>query len=86
MQRLAALRLKYPTLGRDKLQVVYKDEYDQDINYWRVRRIACGFKLYAKRAVKTPRERAQNIVLAKKRIANLKKEPFYWFSFGIRRH
>ncbi len=78
-KRLVNLRLKYPTLGRDKLQVVYREEYNLDISYWSTRRIIADYKLYAKRAVKTKRERAQHIVLSKKRISELKKEPFSGF-------
>lgn len=79
IQRTIALRLKYPTLGRDKLQVLYREEYYQDINNWHLRRIIKDFNLYAQRAVKTKRQQAQGRVWQKKRITDLKLEPFAGF-------
>jgi transposase len=79
IQKVIALRLKYPTLGRDKLQVVYPEEYGKDINPWHLRRVIHDFKLFAQRAVKTKREKAQSHVIKKKRLTELKKEPFSGF-------
>ena len=79
IQKTIALRLKYPTLGREKLQVLYREEYRQDINNWHLRRIIRDFKLYAKRAVKTRRQSVQGRVWKKKRITDLKLEPFAGF-------
>ena len=79
IQKVIALRLKYPTLGRDKLQVIYPEEYAQDINPWHLRQIIGDFKLYAKRAVKTKREKAQSHIIKKKRITELRIEPFGGF-------
>lgn len=79
IQKVIALRLKYPTLGRDKLQVLYIEEYNQGINYWHLRRIIRDFKLYAQRAVKTRRQQVQGRVLKKKRITDPKLEPFIGF-------
>jgi len=79
IQKVIALRAMYPTLGRDKLQVVYEEEYRQKINPWHLRRIVHDFKLYAQRAVKNKRERLQNRILKKKRLTELRKEPFSGF-------
>jgi len=79
VQKIIALRLKYPTLGRDKLHAIFEEEFNQSIKYWTVRRVVHDFKLFAKRAVRDRRYKAQERVLAKKRITELKKEPFSGF-------
>lgn len=79
VQNVIVLRLKYPTLGRDKLPCLYQEEFRISIKYWSMRRIIHDFKLFAKRAVKDKRQKAQGKVLAKKRITELKKKPFSGF-------
>lgn len=79
IQKTIALRLKYPTLGRLKLQILYREEYGHDINDWHLRRIIHDFKLFAERAVKTKREKAQSRIVKKKRITELTKEAFGGF-------
>lgn len=79
VQRVIALRLKYPTLGRDKLPCLYQEEFKISIKYWSMRRIVHDFKLFAKRAVKDKRRKVQGRVLAKKRITELRKKPFSGF-------
>jgi len=81
IQRVIDLRSKYPTLGRDKLQVLYQEEYKEVINYWHLRRIVHDFKLFAQRAVKLKNKRqyAQGRVIKKKRVSELKLEPFAGF-------
>lgn len=81
IQKTIALRLKYPTLGRLKLRVLYLEEYGKDINDWHLRRIIHDFKLFAQRAVKykTQRQLVQGRVWQKKRITDLKLEPFAGF-------
>lgn len=79
VQKVIALRLKYPTLGRDKLYTIYEEEFGEKIKYWSVRRIICDFKLYAERACKTNRQTVQERIIKKKRITELKKKPFSGF-------
>jgi len=79
VQRIIALRLKYPTLGRDKLVPVYLDEYFEEIKPWSARRITHDFKLFALRAIKNNRQKAQSHVIARKRITELEKKPFTGF-------
>lgn len=85
IQRTIALRLKYPTLGRLKLRVLYREEYHQDIPDWHLRRIIHDFKLFAERAVKIKNQRQlfQGRVWKKKRITDLKKEPFAGFLLEV---
>ena len=63
VQKTIALRQKYPTLGRLKLQVLYREEYGLDIQDWHLRRIIHDFKLFAERAVKTKRQKAQSHII-----------------------
>ena len=81
VQKTIALRLIYPTLGRLKLQVLYREEYGQDIHDWHLRRIIHDFKLFAQRAVKikTKRQQVQGQAWKKKRITDLRQEPFSGF-------
>lgn len=66
-------------MGRDKLHKVYSEEYQEEIKYWSVRRIIADYKLYAQRAIKNKRQKAQDRILKKKRITELKKKPFIGF-------
>jgi transposase InsO family protein len=79
IQKTIALRQKYPTLGRLKLQILYREEYGVSIHDWHLRRIIHDFKLFAERAVKTKRRKVQGRIWKKRRISDLKKEPFSGF-------
>ena len=85
IQKVIALRLKYPTLGRDKLEIVYLEEYGEGIKHWHLRRIVHDFKLFAQRAVKLKNKRqyAQGRIVRKKRITDLKLEHFSGFLFEL---
>lgn len=85
IQKTIALRQKYPTLGRLKLQVLYREEYGADINDWHLRRIIHDFKLFAERAIKlkSRRQSAQERIIKKKRITELKLEPFSGFLIEV---
>ena len=94
--RAIELRRNYPTAGRDKLVVLYHDDYADEIKPWSMRRIIHDRKLYAKRAVKTKREKAQGKVVCKKRITELALRPqtgfllecdsIVFYDFGTKRY
>ena len=94
--RVIKLRQKYPTAGRDKLVVLYHDDYSEDIKPWSMRRIIHDRQLFAKRAVKTKRQRVQERVLRKKRITDLALQPqtgfmiecdtIVFYDFGLKRY
>lgn len=77
--RVRQLRKLYPTAGREKLVVLYREDYGQQIKFWHMRRIIADYKLYAKRAIKTKRQSAQPRIVARKRITDLIKEPITGF-------
>jgi transposase InsO family protein len=79
VQRMIALHLLYPTLGREKLAVIYEEEYQEKISSWTARRIIQDFKLYAKRAVKSSYSKGRAKGEKKKRITDLKRKPFNGF-------
>lgn len=79
VERVINLQLKYPVLGREKLAVFYKEEYKCEISNWSMRRIVHDFKLFAKRAVRDKRHKLQPRIIRKKRITELKREPFTGF-------
>jgi transposase InsO family protein len=82
-RRVLELRRKYPTAGRDKLVVLYLEDYGEAIKPWSMRRIVHDRKLYAKRAVKNKRQRVQSKVVRKKRITELQKKPFPGFLIEV---
>lgn len=77
--RMQDLRIKYPTLGRDKLIPIYKEDYGEEIKPQAAKRIVADYKLYAKRAVKVKRKGAWDSGQKKKRITELAKKPFAGF-------
>jgi len=94
--RVIELRKNYPTAGRDKLVVLYADDYPDTIKPWSMRRIIHDRHLYAKRAVKTNREKAQKKVVQKKRLTELALKPktgflvecdtIVFYDFGLKRY
>lgn len=79
VQRVIELRLKYPTLGRDKIHRVYQEEYGLNIAYWSVRKVIHDFKLYAQIATKANGQSFRAKGLIKKRITDLRKRSFSGF-------
>lgn len=94
--RTIELRRNYPTAGRDKMVVLYQDDYGEGIKTWSMRRIIHDRKLFAERAVKNKRQRVQERVLRKKRITDLALKPQTGFmiecdtvvfhDFGLKRY
>lgn len=78
-ERVRELRSRYSTAGRDKLQVLYQEDYGEPIGYWHMRRIVHDRGLYAERAVRTKRQAAQRTVIKHKRITELIKQPIQGF-------
>lgn len=80
-QRVMTLRGRYPTAGRDKLVVLYEEDFDEPVRPWVVRRVVRDRHLYAARALRrlTPRKRAQGRVLRKKRVTELLRQPHFGF-------
>jgi len=76
--RMQEMRLKYPTLGRDKLVVIYLEDYGIPIKPQAAKRIVTDYRLYAQRAVKAKRT-ARLKGIRKKRITELQRKPFNGF-------
>lgn len=74
-QRVRQLRQRYPTAGREKLVVLYLEDYGEPIKPWTVRRIVHNKQLFAKRAIHKKRANGRKAGQKKKRITELLKEP-----------
>jgi hypothetical protein len=83
--RIQELRRIYPTLGRDKLAVLYAEQYGSSIKPWSLRRIIHDYQLFAERAVRTKRTHGNGkpAGLRKKRIFDLQKQPFPGFLLEV---
>jgi transposase InsO family protein len=81
--RVQELRAKYPTLGRDKLALLYAEEYRVPVKVWSLRRIIHDYQLEAERAVRSKRKRAQARGIRKKRVTELERQPFPGFLLEI---
>jgi transposase InsO family protein len=85
VSRVRQLRELYPTLGRDKLAILYQDHYGTTIKIWSLRRIIHDYQLEAQRAVRTRRRNgnAKPGGLRKKRVTELAKQPFPGFLLEV---
>ena len=81
--RLRELRRLYPTLGREKLAVLYTELHGQAIKPWSLRRIICDYQLHATRAVRVRRPWGQRQGFVKRRVTELAKQPFPGFLLEV---
>lgn len=73
--RVLALRRKYIRYGKEKLKVLYQQEYQQKISSWKVQRVIERHNIYYS-PLKTERMRKKRRASEpKRRITELKKEP-----------
>jgi transposase InsO family protein len=73
--RVLKLRRQYIRYGKEKLKVLYQQQYHQPISSWKIQRVIQKHGLYYSplKAERTRSRRAQS--LPKRRITELKKEP-----------
>jgi transposase InsO family protein len=78
-QRIIQLRKKHIRWGKEKLAVVYEEEFKEKISAWKIQKVIEGWKLYyhpeKARKNQLKRKRAKK----KKRITELKLDKKYWF-------
>jgi transposase InsO family protein len=74
VQEVQQLRRLYPTLGRAKLAILYREHHNKDIPDWYLRRIICDYRLYATRAVKNNYRRGRVRGRPKKRLSELTRK------------
>lgn len=78
-QRIIKIRKEHIRWGKEKLAVIYQDEYQEKISAWKIQKVIELYKLYyhpekvRKNGLK--RRRAKK----KKRITELKLDKLYWF-------
>ena len=78
-QRIIQLRKKHIRWGKEKLAVVYQDEYQEKISAWKIQKVIENWKLYyhpeKARKNRLKRKKAKK----KKRITELNLDKLYWF-------
>ena len=77
--RLERLHAEHPTLGREKLRVLYAEAHVQPISSWHARCIMRDYDLFAVRAVKNRLQKARRKSERKKRLTELERKPFTGF-------
>src|SRR3989344_7519533 len=73
--RVLALRRKYIRYGKEKLKILYQQEYHQPISSWRVQRVIEKHNLYYSPLKAERTRKLRSRAFPKKRITELKKEP-----------
>lgn len=78
-QRIIKIRKEHIRWGKEKLAVIYKEEFGEKISAWKIQKVIEGWKLYyhPQKALKIrlKKKRAKK----KKRITELKLDKLYWF-------
>lgn len=84
-ERIKQLRKTYLHYGKQKLKVLYRKIYQEEISCWKIERVIRRYKLYPDkiRAEKIARKQAKARERPKKRIQKLKKEKRIWFLFHL---
>lgn len=82
-RRIAALRVKYIRYGKEKLKVVYRNVYGQEISSWKIQRVIQKHRLYyhpkQNARLQSKKHRYQSL----KRIQELTREPRSGFLIAL---
>ena len=80
-ERIKRLRRRYMYYGKNKLKVLYRKGYNEEISTWKIERVIREYKLYPDKIkqAKTARKQARARQNPKRRIQQLKKEEKLWF-------
>jgi transposase InsO family protein len=74
-QRVLALRRQHIRYGKEKLKILYKQNYQESISSWKIQRIIRKHQLYYSPAKTEKLRKKRRRNEPKKRITELKKEP-----------
>ena len=74
--RVIALRKRYPAYGKEKLRVLYEQEYQKRITSWYIQRVIETYHLQRR---KKPKKSYKKQGQAKKKVTELEKKPFTGF-------
>ncbi|MDI6783004.1 MAG: integrase core domain-containing protein, partial [bacterium] len=79
--RICQLRRQHLYYGKQKLQVLYQQQYGESISTWKIERVIRKYQLYPDkvRAAKLAKKRARGRKHPKKRVTQLVKEDQLWF-------
>lgn len=78
-QRIIEIRKKNIRWGKEKLAVVYQEEFGEKISAWKVQRVIETWKLYYNPARAQKNRQKRKRARKKKRITELKLDKLYWF-------
>lgn len=73
--RMQQLHTDHPTLGREKLRILYAERYGTEISSWHARCIMRDYGLFAVRAVRNIWQKARPKGEPKKRLTELERKP-----------
>ena len=78
-QRIIKIRKQHIRWGKEKLAVVYKEEFEEKISAWKIQKVIESWKLYynpkTAHKIRLKKKKAKK----KKRITELKLDKLYWF-------
>jgi transposase len=78
-QRIIALRKKHIRWGKEKLAVVYEEDFGEKISAWKVQRVIETWRLYYNPAKAKKNRLKRKRARKKKRITELNLDQLYWF-------
>jgi len=78
-QRIIKIRKEHIRWGKEKLAIIYQEEYREKISAWKIQKVIENWKLYyhPEKARKNRLKKKRN--KKKKRITELKLDKLYWF-------
>jgi transposase InsO family protein len=79
LERIIKLRKKYIRYGKEKLAIIYKDEFQETISAWKVQKVIEMFKLYYNPTKAHKNRQKRKHAKKKKRITELNLDKLYWF-------
>ena len=79
LERIIQLRKKHIRWGKEKLAVVYQEEYQEEISAWKIQKVIETFQLYYNPAKAHKNRHKRKQAKKKKRITELKLDKLYWF-------
>src|SRR4030042_952728 len=81
--KIKALRKKYIRYGKEKLKILYKREYAEDISSWKIQKTIEKYGLYYHPIKNEKLRKKRRLAQKKKRITELKNKPIEGFFFQV---
>ncbi len=78
-QRIIQLRKKHIRWGKEKLAIIYEEEFKEKISAWKIQKVIETWKLYYNPAKTQKNRLKRKRAKKKKRITELELDKLYWF-------